>query len=459
MKRDDRTSVGCPRHSGLFLQAEVDAAADRPGRRDAYTLVEMLIAVVLVTTLLSAVWGILSLYNSLLTAGADATSRQQLVRSLFQLMDEDFRQVVLPVSPADSTGGADSALSGSASGSLAGEPESEFVDLALSEAPSERTGDSAAGGGSDPSLAGTESPAGDVLTVRVRGSATALQLSVRQPVVGPAREGAVPGEFRDSDRDLNRMDLTLDDPLASERTDVREFQTIVYQFERPGPPSDANTLPGGLYRVQTATTSFQELLTRRSTAERNLATDDIRLSRPSLELLVLPNPEDERTRGADAREGFGALSDSPDTRAMAAELDFVPEVVGCRFRYFDGQTWQSTWGPDSATAVPLAISVELDVLTAADLATMATLTGSRTSLDLVGSGSVDGVSADPQPDGSLVPPPSEPAVEAEPIQVAARRFRRVILLRTPSQDAPLDMTSPADELGLPALPGSGGGVL
>ena len=57
--------------------------------RSGYTLIEMIIAMVLVSALMSSVWGIMSLYNSLLTAGRNRTTQQQLVRSVFQIIEED----------------------------------------------------------------------------------------------------------------------------------------------------------------------------------------------------------------------------------------------------------------------------------------------------------------------------------------------------------------------------------
>ena len=67
-------------------------SADRE-KRSGYTLVEMIIAMVLVSALMSSVWTIMSLYNGLLTAGRDRTTEQQLVRSLFELVNEDIAGV------------------------------------------------------------------------------------------------------------------------------------------------------------------------------------------------------------------------------------------------------------------------------------------------------------------------------------------------------------------------------
>ena len=64
--------------------------------RSGYTLVELLIAAVLVSALMSTVWGMMSMYNSLLSAGKAEVTEQQLVRSLFQMISEDLSTALTP---------------------------------------------------------------------------------------------------------------------------------------------------------------------------------------------------------------------------------------------------------------------------------------------------------------------------------------------------------------------------
>ncbi len=46
----------------------------RIGRHRGYTLIEMIISMVLVSALMSSVWGVMSMSNSLLTAGRAQTT-------------------------------------------------------------------------------------------------------------------------------------------------------------------------------------------------------------------------------------------------------------------------------------------------------------------------------------------------------------------------------------------------
>ena len=120
-------------------------------RNAGYTLTEMIIAMVLVSALMSTVWGVMSLYNGLLTAGRDRTSQQQLVRSLFELINEDL-----------------TAVNADATAPLLSEFGDTFADLAAEE-------DNAF---EAPSLQGpTRQLASGTLSVT--GSATALRLQIR----------------------------------------------------------------------------------------------------------------------------------------------------------------------------------------------------------------------------------------------------------------------------------------
>ncbi len=67
--------------------------AHRESRSSGYTLIEMLIASVLVAALMSVVWGMMSMYNSYLTAGQAQAVEQQLIRSVLQLIEDDLQRI------------------------------------------------------------------------------------------------------------------------------------------------------------------------------------------------------------------------------------------------------------------------------------------------------------------------------------------------------------------------------
>ena len=60
-------------------------------RRSAYTLLELLIASILLAMLMAAVWNLMSMYSSFLIAGRSQAAEQQLSRSLMDLVATDLR--------------------------------------------------------------------------------------------------------------------------------------------------------------------------------------------------------------------------------------------------------------------------------------------------------------------------------------------------------------------------------
>ena len=63
--------------------------------RGAYTLIEMLIASVLVAALMSVVWSMMSMYNGYLTAGQSQAVEQQLIRSVLDLLEDDLQSAAI----------------------------------------------------------------------------------------------------------------------------------------------------------------------------------------------------------------------------------------------------------------------------------------------------------------------------------------------------------------------------
>jgi type II secretory pathway pseudopilin PulG len=72
-----------------------DSAIRSTPDRSAYTLIELLIAAVLTATLMTVIWGLLSMYNAWLTAGRVQSEERQLRRSLMALLQDDLESVAL----------------------------------------------------------------------------------------------------------------------------------------------------------------------------------------------------------------------------------------------------------------------------------------------------------------------------------------------------------------------------
>ncbi|NLY00450.1 MAG: prepilin-type N-terminal cleavage/methylation domain-containing protein [Rhodopirellula sp.] len=68
--------------------------ADRPPVRSGFTLLEVLLATVLMATLLAGMWSLLDTYTRLFESGQTRTEQAQLVRSLLRQIADDFRSAI-----------------------------------------------------------------------------------------------------------------------------------------------------------------------------------------------------------------------------------------------------------------------------------------------------------------------------------------------------------------------------
>jgi prepilin-type N-terminal cleavage/methylation domain-containing protein len=362
--------------------------------RSGYTLIEMIISMVLVSALMSSVWGIMSLYNSLLTAGRDRTTQEQLVRSVFQIIEEDLGGVSLRPSDtavAHDTLPRDTLTRDTLTVDAFPDPSTELpalTDLMATSAIEQPT---------------AQHPAQLSLT----GNATALRLSIRQFVPPAAKQPSAIDLLNELGGGSAAQSTTLPEGVAA---DVPEFQTVIYQFESAATSSAGNALPSGLYRVQADSVQLQALLAERSTAEETMAWDDVSIRRPTLEALLFP-PED-------------ALDDPLSQDAAggpAATCDLIPEVVKCHFEYFDGQSWRSSWASDQASALPVAIQISIDVVSSADAGQLIEPSGNPGQADPL----QQKLSSPTDNNTQTIELTTDPAV-----RIPATRFTRLILLDT-----------------------------
>lgn len=372
-------------------------------RRSGYTLIEMIIAMVLVSALMSSVWGIMSLYNSLLTAGRDRTTQQQLVRSVFQIIEEDLGGVSRR--PTDTGVAPDASV------------VEAFPDLSTEwPAPADLIAASTT----------VQSAAQHPAQLSLTGNATALRLAIRQFVPPASKQPSAIDLLNELGGGSAAQSATLSEGMAA---NVPEFQTVIYQFESATTSSTDSALPSGLYRVQSDSVQLQALLAERSTAEEVMASDNVSIRRPTIETLLFPpeNTLDDQLS-----------QDSVDS--PAATCDLIPEVVNCHFEYFDGQSWRSTWDSDEANDLPVAIRISIDVVSTADAGQLAEQPGSLGQTDPL--------------QQKLSSPPVTNTQTTEltadlDARVPATRFSRLILL---------DTTRPPAAAASPLESGTSGGL-
>ena len=292
--------------------------AFRQHRRRGYTLIEMLISAVLVAALMSSAWGVMSLYNDLLLAGRKKTSQQQLVRSLFQLFEEDLAALNIAKRPSEH--------------SSTGSPFSSTEPIHSTVGTSENSEDVQPW---DVSVIGTS--ASMRLTIRVHQPPVASTQTVADALNELGGGSAANSSGANGEKDPESL------------TYAPEFQTVIYQFQIPSAADGIGQLQSGLYRVQADSLELQEFLSRRSTLEKSMSQDAVGLDANTLQQLhAEANPEGNQE------------VDSQRSMQTVAFMR-VPEIVFGRFEYFDGVNWLDEWN-DGEESIPRAIRVSTNVL-------------------------------------------------------------------------------------------------
>ena len=315
-------------------------------RRTGYTLLELLIASLLLVTLMAAVWNLMSMYSSFLLAGRSGAAEQQLSRSLMDLVATDLR--------ATARHGKDPA---------AAETDVLSGDGAVSAASSERTFDSGLPL-AEPELGAVDlfdRPASNEAIVgaaslpefSLRGDDRSLTLiGVRQePRFDPRQLQAdrQPATLLDETTDalLEAPAVGSDDRFAPERAAAAHWTQVIYRFVPPRARlGDDRELAPGLHRFEIPV-ELLGMLTQTNDAVAG-AEDG------AVELPV----ESTQEFPPEVAEAIALMLDE-GTEGVTHE--HIPEVVNFRIEYYSGESWVRHWdtGPDGQQPVAVRISARL----------------------------------------------------------------------------------------------------
>jgi hypothetical protein len=202
---------------------------------------------------------------------------------------------------------------------------------------------------------------------------------------------------------------------------VSEYQTIIWQFQAPGMITGNQSLQAGLYRIQTESLSLQSALNQQdSLLEDSAAESDASVDRTTLEALLFPPANVQAESG-------GATPTAEAPVPNVPKFDLIPEVVSCRFEYFSGSSWASTWSSEQQS-LPLAIRIRMQLVNAADLEKLKLVFGDSTSrdspLDDASDNSSSTVSTSPATPTSSEDPTADPLAT-----ITTRKVERIILLQ------------------------------
>jgi hypothetical protein len=373
---------------------------------------EMLIASVLIASLMSAAWNLLSLYTDFLSAGRESAATQQLARSLFDIVADDLQQVslnadqsspVTTVAPIFETVNVDEELV---------DNDFDLENEATEIAPVPSSIDLFLQSQAEPTVPGS---------LELIGTSTSLLLTrLRSPATSHGAD-LLSVDALDELSTAGRQDGSLTGGNPS----VPDIATVVYQFEASRiADGTLRTLPGGLHRVEME--SLLWLAAMQSSVDLE-GGEGSELDRSTLEALLYESSVDASlSDSVNANEaipenaGFGEESLG---RAVKPQHEHIPEVVSCRFAYFDGTGWSSNWDSRTSRTLPDAVRIEFSLLSASDLQQVSealqTGTVARDELDQTQTAQTfeTGVGAD------------DNEFEADPFLAAnPQRFERIILL-------------------------------
>ena len=279
------------------------------GAAHGFTLLEILIATALVTTLLWSLWALMDIYTELFRKGQARTEQSQLVRSLSQLLTDDLRSAI--------------------------------QDPAVPPPKASRTQTAARRFG-------------------MYGTSDYLRIDVLQVPPFPIAPTPTSDEMESS------SSLGPGSGLGGE-TEVRiaqapELRTVYYEFVAPKEPAteddESFDLDAQLDTDETDEPDARPGLTRR---ELDFETPDEDFEADSELQSAIPMDFSAETFDdsmlEEEEESFDELLESePDNSVM-----WAPEVVGLRFRYFDGRRWQSSWDSLARKGLPVAVEVNMEV--------------------------------------------------------------------------------------------------
>lgn len=291
--------------------------------RAGFTLLEVLLTVMLSMVLLAGLWSLSNIYLRTFDRGQDLIEEAQLLRAIQQQVSDDLQALV--VRPKIEGGHAEwSAEQEGAFVSSPGVlPGSEAVVDAYVPLPTSFSGGS---------------PGATLPVYSLSGSETSMKLIVMRDVF-------VTGKQDEAELDLNM-------PGESSEPREPELRVVWYQFV----PRDED-------EFSTESTADEELIT--GLARREIAWEDLIGNETPDDLLMQTEETSdiETSELASEYELETPVETEEEREALKGKEERIdlPQIVSCRFRYFDGSMWRSSWESGSTRELPVALEVMLQI--------------------------------------------------------------------------------------------------
>lgn len=333
--------------------------------RTGYTLIELLIAAVLTATLMTVIWGLLSMYNGWLTAGRVQSEERQLRRSLRAQLQDDLeavavmdagRDVRFLESAAEATLTEQDAINrDSAEDPLvtAMQPDLEAEDLPTwlqsLQLPRQLQGVPSV------SMIGTSTMLRLVVPPRLSAGAT-LPAELTATPISEAMlpEAALPAAAGPAADVSATEDLAAGASPASEQR-PSPVRIIVWQFR---PWGDVAAAGAGAEDTEFASAGAQPLALAPDPGLTRQEWDGATLLQLAREQGLNPGdaPPDP--------ESGAAPSATLIEPAAPLNEERIPETLAVQFEYFDGQAWQSSWNSTAQAGLPVALRLRMWMVSA-----------------------------------------------------------------------------------------------
>jgi prepilin-type N-terminal cleavage/methylation domain-containing protein len=288
----------------------------RSNAKPGFTILELLIALTLVTTLMMLCWSLLSTFSRLENRSRRTVATLEITRSLRRQMQNDLDQLFF-VSKKKQTA----------------EPASidnSFENGFLVESSLQKNSPSLLDSIMNSSVDKSPDPANDLLpdSFLFEGSNESFSVLIRNDgssrFFGPNEDFLVI-TYQWRDQQFESRDPELDEEVELER-------------EGFGNKQEKQIQPRDFVRSVVTYHDFQRRIPFDSSLSRN--------RRPGVPMADFETIEINATND-DRSNSLGPIRE---------QIDRIPEITMVGFRYFDGKTWRSSWSPSDPT-VPLAIEV------------------------------------------------------------------------------------------------------
>ena len=366
------------------------ASAQQLRQRVAFTLLELLLAMVLVGALMAGLWGILSLNLRTFEVGRVKTQRAQLTRALAERIEDDLRNLAPLAEEIRATHDRLNAVGTAASlfsamsypAAASPGPTGASVDATPMSNPS-----AVARFPSHPGLGPAAGIAPPVIPTPPAGAVevpSAVDATTPTSYV-PARIDSLVGSSHALQLRVSNCAAQTDVPLATDASGQlsaplpRDLLVVEYRLEQPQlapqPVEGSAARTGPVWRgvgltrrqrVWSIAAASPDTLEAAgsdglpaSTEEPTPAGSDF-TARTDRELLSSPST-DAGYYPLDPMSTLGGTQTSrPSAPGLHTQQLFVPEVTGWQLRYFDGNQWHAQWH-SARKGLPVAIEVTLSL--------------------------------------------------------------------------------------------------